>query len=477
MQACIVTSFEDWRQTARVLLANSVPPANVHFQEDGLQRHLFYQATCDGNAAFRTPTTVRVPRQFLDLARLAACHRDSSRFEILYRVLWRLTHAEPHLLEITTDDDVHRLQKLAKAVRRDAHKMKAFVRFRRVVVDGNEHFIAWHRPDHRIVQLVAPFFSRRFPSMNWTILTPDEAVVWDGQQLRYSGGAPSTAAPRDDELEELWKTYYASIFNPSRVKLAAMKREMPVRHWKTLPETNIIPDLLADASRRVSEMVELPEVFGRSAATYLPAERAIESLREAASCCQGCNLYCHATQTVFGEGPSPAQIMFVGEQPGDMEDIAGRPFVGPAGNVFDDALKIAGLNRRDVYVTNAVKHFKFMLRGKRRIHNKPSIQEAIACHPWLQAEIGLVQPKVLVCLGATAAQALIGTDFRLSRQRGQFVETVWCAATIATFHPSAVLRAPDLVRRDAIWTALVSDLKLSASHIRSERTGELGKLS
>jgi DNA polymerase len=150
--------------------------------------------------------------------------------------------------------------------------------------------------------------------------------------------------------------------------------------------------------------------------------------------------------------------MMVGEQPGDMEDQAGRPFVGPAGKVLDDAMEHAGIFRSEVYLTNAVKHFKFILRGKRRIHNKPSIQEAIACRPWVAAEITLVKPDVLICLGATAAQSLMGTDFRITRQRGQFIATSWCDSTIATFHPSAILRIPDPERRDRMWADLVADL-------------------
>jgi DNA polymerase len=157
--------------------------------------------------------------------------------------------------------------------------------------------------------------------------------------------------------------------------------------------------------------------------------------------------------------------MVVGEQPGDMEDQLGRPFVGPAGKVFDEAMQRAGLDRNQTYLTNAVKHFKFILRGKKRIHNKPSIQEAIACRPWLVAELELVKPDVLVCLGATAAQSLIGTDFRITRQRGEFVATKSCEATIATYHPSAVLRAPDPINRERIWTDLVTDLRRARTRL------------
>ena len=363
---------------------------------------------------------------------------------------------------MATDDDVYRMNQFEKAVRRDAHKMKAFVRFRRIVDNGQERFIAWHRPDHRIVRLTAPFFSRRFPAMDWTILTPDESVHWDGARLAYGPGAPREAAPRSDELEALWKTYYGSIFNPARIKLKAMTQEMPVRHWSTLPETEIIGDLLAEAPRRVDEMIERQEGFARSAADFLPAATSHTSLRDAAAVCQGCDLYRGATQAVFGEGPHDAQLMLVGEQPGDQEDLAGRPFIGPAGDVLNQALEEAGVDRQSVYVTNAVKHFKYTPRGKRRLHKKPDARETYACLPWLEAELGLISPKVLVCLGATAAQVIIGRDFRVSRQRGEFVSTVHCPMTVATYHPSAVLRGSALGHRQEVYDALVADLRRAA---------------
>ena len=197
----------------------------------------------------------------------------------------------------------------------------------------------------------------------------------------------------------------------------------------------------------------------------VPTRGGLDALRRAAAGCQGCDLYKDATQTVFGEGPADARMMLVGEQPGDREDVAGEPFVGPAGALLDRALKEAGIDRDQVYVTNAVKHFKFTLpeRGKRRIHKKPSQGEVSACRPWLLAELDRVKPDLVVCLGATAASALLGSEFRLSRQRGEIVETQVGAAVpaMATVHPSAVLRAPD---REAAYRGLVADLTVAARH-------------
>jgi len=189
---------------------------------------------------------------------------------------------------------------------------------------------------------------------------------------------------------------------------------------------------------------------------------ALPALREAAAGCRACDLWRDATQTVFGEGAAAAEVMMVGEQPGDREDLNGRPFVGPAGRVLDEALEAAGIDRRKVYVTNAVKHFKFTRRGKRRIHKKPNAEEIAACRPWLDAELAVVQPRVLVCLGATAAQALLGRQFRVTRQRGQFVESPLAPRVTATVHPSSILRAPDEETRRQEMKAFIEDLAMVA---------------
>jgi uracil-DNA glycosylase len=202
-----------------------------------------------------------------------------------------------------------------------------------------------------------------------------------------------------------------------------------------------------------------------SAADYLPARMNLASLRRAADACQGCELYRNATQTVFGEGKRRARVILVGEMPGDQEDLQGLPFVGPAGRLLDDALAAAGLPRDDVYVTNAVKHFRWMPRGKRRMHKTPGARHVEACMPWLQAEILLIKPELIVCLGATAAKALLGPEFRVSRQRGKFLETSDGIPALATHHPSAVLRAPGDEDRARKRRELAADLKRVAEHV------------
>ena len=204
-----------------------------------------------------------------------------------------------------------------------------------------------------------------------------------------------------------------------------------------------------------------------SALDFIPDRPTLSALREAAQGCRACDLYKNATQAVLGAGPREAAAFFVGEQPGDQEDLAGEPFVGPAGKVFDGALAVAGIAREEVFVTNAVKHFKWEPRGKRRIHSKPSAGEVRACRPWLEAELAIVKPQVIVCLGATAAQSLMGAQFKITVERGKFFETPWAPWLTATYHPSAILRMPDDAAREAARAMLVEDLRGVAARMRA----------
>jgi DNA polymerase len=204
-----------------------------------------------------------------------------------------------------------------------------------------------------------------------------------------------------------------------------------------------------------------------SAEPFLPPRLNLKSLRDAAEHCQGCDLYKNATQTVFGEGPRRAPLILIGEVPGDEEDREGRPFVGPAGRLLDEALEEVGLSRDEVYVTNAVKHFRWEPRGKRRLHKKPTMRQIEACKPWLHAEILVVKPDVIVCLGATAAQAMLGRDFRITKHRGNFFKSDEVAWITATYHPSAILRAPDKEDRDQKRAEFVEDLQHATERLRN----------
>ena len=460
VRAAIDPTFTAWRTRARELLRADISPADVLWT-DGAQEALFDMspATCPESQA----PAPRVPAEFVALAEIAAYHGDPGRWSLLYRVLHRLAHGEPELLARVTEPDVVALRSRVQAVRRDEHKMHAFVRFRRTEGPDGEHFIAWHRPDHPILPLAAPFFARRFATMRWSILTPDASAHWDGHTLTFGPGAPRHSAPAPDELEDLFRTYYRNIFNPARLNLRAMRAEMPRKHWATLPEASIIAELTREAPQRTQAMIDAQ---ASAAAAYLPATRTLPVLRDAASACRACDICKNATQTVFGEGPASARLMLVGEQPGDEEDRSGRPFIGPAGQLLDGLLTETGIDRTQVYVTNAVKHFKWTPGGKRRLHARPLAGEVQACRAWLDAEIEVVRPTVIVCLGSTAARSFLGPRFNATRSRGQVHRTPWAPAWLATYHPSAALRSLTPADRERALTGLRDDLRLAAAQLQ-----------
>ena len=438
-------SFEEFRATARALASAGVLPAEVTFADPDSAPLLFPELLSQPPRPVTTADGLRVPRAFLALGEVVAAHRSPLRWSLLYQILFRLVHGESNLLQDPSDAAVLELGRMRQSVDRDVHKTHAFVRFRRVEEAGVEHFIAWHEPQHRSLHLAAPHFVRRFSSMRWSILTPDATARWDLKSLHFGPGVPRSEAPAADVLEELWRTYYSSVFNPARVNVRAMRAELPRRHWATLPEAALISSLVRQAPRRTSAMVKAS--IPSPSAALVPPELTVPALRHAALGCRLCPWAAAATQTVFGEGPARAEVMLVGEQPGDFEDLQGRPFVGPAGMLLDEVLAEVGLPRQRLYVTNAVKHFKFERTGKRRIHQKPSAGDIHTCKGWLEAEVRAVQPRIIVALGATAGQAFLGPTFRLIRSRGQFLETPWTSYWLATYHPSALLRIPDATAR------------------------------
>ncbi|MBB5734490.1 DNA polymerase [Xanthomonas arboricola] len=456
-------SLEAWRALARAGWCAQVEPDSIAWNGGAQGGLLMGQGLLDLPAVAAAP---RVSAEFLQMAGAVLCHRDPQRYAVLYRLLWRVACGERALLERATDVDVHRVTQWQKAVQRDTHKMKAFVRFRRLPVE-EEDFVAWFEPEHWIVDRVAPFFARRFAGMRWAILTPYRSVRWDGEALTFGEGAVRTQVPADDAQETLWRTYYAHIFNPARLNPTMMRQEMPQKYWKNLPEASLLPELIREAGVRVREMAErAPEPVRRRvpvapAPAPVPevATQSLAQLRVAARDCRRCALRQPATQTVFGEGPSDASVMVIGEQPGDEEDLSGRPFVGPAGRLFNMALGEIGIDRATVYVTNAVKHFRFEQRGKRRLHRNPERSHVQACSGWLHAERAQLRPAQIVCLGATAAQAVLGNSFRLMQQRGQWQRLDDGTPVLTTVHPSWVLRQGSEAAREEGYRGFVEDLR------------------
>lgn len=440
--------FDGWRRAARALVLDGAVPEGVLWQIEG-----------EGDLFGASPTALTiaesafsVPRPFVDLARIVICHRDPERFSLLFALLCRLRD-EPRAMEDGADPLLRRLARMAGAVRRDMHKMRAFLRFREVREGGEGRYVAWFEPEHHIVRANAGFFVRRFAGMRWSILTPDLSLHWDGGTLSEGPGASRAEAPDGDSVEAVWKTYYASIFNPARMKIGAMLKEMPRKYWRNMPETALVPGLIAGAQRREREMV----ATAAAGMTGDNVTKSWQSLRAEAMRCTRCDLHKCATQTVFGEGPLGAHIVFVGEQPGDQEDLAGRPFVGPAGQLFDRALADAGIDRERAYVTNAVKHFKFERRGKRRIHDKPNAGEISACRWWLERELVLIRPRITVALGATAARSLFGKAVTVSALRGEAQPLPEGDEAWVTVHPSYLLRVRE--NKDEEYARFVEDLR------------------
>ncbi len=466
------TDFDGWRQAARALVLDGVKPADVTWTVKTSAEEELFTAIETAPQPRPSTETFSVSAKFLELARIAALHRDRERFATLYRLLWRL-HSHRDLLDVATDPDVAHVAAMAKAVRRDEHKMHAFVRFREIGREREARYVAWFEPEHHIVELAGPFFARRFADMPWSILTPDLCAHWDGFAVSFSPGVNKSEAPSSDRLEETWRRYYAAIFNPARLKVKAMHAEMPRKYWRNLPEAPMIKPLIAEAARTSDAMIAKAASEPHKAQKrpeepmkHTAAANGLETLREEAAKCRACPLWKDATQTVFGEGPPHAPIMLVGEQPGDKEDLAGHPFVGPAGQMLDRALIEAGIDRKQVYVTNAVKHFKFVPRGKIRLHQKPATPEIKACRQWYERELAAIKPMLVVAMGATAAQSVLGKTTPINKNRGHLIDLGEGIKALVTVHPSYLLRLPDADAKAREYERFVSDLKLAAELLK-----------
>jgi probable DNA metabolism protein len=444
----LVQSFAQWRDAARELLAYDIAPHAVHWVTREGGGDLFSSAP---PAAPRTDNVtitlqyphpaLRLPRTLVDMLQSAACCRVADRWAFLYRVVWRWQHGEQAVLS-ASDDDGGRLLAMVKAVHREEHDMHAYIRFReRPQAAGPPRFVAWFEPAHDVLPQVARHFLSRMGRVSWMIATPDASVLWDGAILHDTGPLMRSAADLDDNGEAPWLAYYRSIFSPAAGGAGHLGQ-------------------LQAAGQRRGATIPI------AAAKAQPEHETPSTLDQ----CRRCDLWQNATQAVGGVGPKRARIMLVGEQPGDQEDLAGEPFVGPAGRLLDRVLEQAGLDRRTVYLTNAVKHFKWEPRGKRRMHKTPAQREIEACSYWLEQELAQVRPAVVVALGSTALKAVLGNSHatlkdtlgKPIRHDGRWVVTV--------YHPSYALRVPDAAARQQAFGVMVDGLKLAQSLLRRPAT-------
>jgi DNA polymerase len=421
------TDWDGWRKAARSLALAGVEPGNVRWSVRSHDE--------EGDPLQERAGSFGVPRALVALASLAIQARTQTRFDLLYRLIWR-SNAGERVLEAHDDTEVRAAQGLAFAVRADAHKMRALVRYLPVHDSTGTRCLGWYEPAHFVLEANAQRIARQFPDLTYSILTPDGAAHWDGADLRFSAGVPRQSVPDDVALLAFWHTHHAKLLQSARVGTA-------------IPEAEKLDEIPRPPNRAALGPVVLP----------LGADEPLQDAMHEASDCRRCHLFELATQTVFGEGPAKASVIFVGEQPGDQEDVIGRPFVGPAGQIMDRAMEEAGIDRRTIYITNAVKHFKFEPRGKRRIHKTPESPEIQACRFWLDVELVRLRPRLVVAMGGTAARALLGRAVTITRERGRPIELPDGQAAFVTVHPSFLLRVPDEDAKAREYRAFVADLR------------------
>jgi DNA polymerase len=419
------TDLDGWRAATRAHVLAGTPPETLTWSI-GTQA----EPLPDAGGTFN------VPRALVALAGQAIQARDPDRFDLLYRLVWRAQAGEP-VLEQRDDPELSRARRLALAVRAEAHRMRTHLRF--LSLADPALYLGWYAPAHFVLEANAQLLARRFPAERFTILTPEASAHWDGAALRFGPGMDPALVADDAALAAQWHDYGPDI-------LAAARTGTPIPPAEALDEDPRPPDRPPIG----------PVVLA------VDRDPALIEAAADASACRRCPLGEPATQTVFGEGPAGAPLLFIGEQPGDQEDVIGRPFVGPAGQVLDRALEEAGIDRRTIYITNAVKHFKFTPRGTRRIHQTPEAPEIQICRFWLDVERVRQRPQLTILMGATAARAMLGRPVTIGRERGRLLRLPDGTNGFITVHPSFLLRLPDETSRAREYAAFVADLREAA---------------
>jgi uracil-DNA glycosylase len=416
------TDWTGWRRATRAFVLAGVSPSELRWTIGGAN-----DASPDADG------TITLSRTLVALAAQAFQVREVERFALLYTLVWRAHHAELTLSD-ADDPDLRIARRWALAVRADAHRMRTLIRFVRVPLGDRPNFLGWYQPDYFVLESNARLLARRDPASSFTIVTPDGSAHQDQNGLRFGSGLQN---PDDDEtLLAWWESHYDTILHTAHAGGGLPEAEELDEDPRPLDLPAIGPVVLAESQTG-----------------------ATRTLAREARGCERCSLYAPATQTVFGEGPHDATVLFIGEQPGDQEDIIGRPFVGPAGQLLDTALEEAGIDRRRIAITNAVKHFKFTPRGRRRIHQPPSPQEIDICRFWLDAERTALNPTLLVLLGGSAGRAVLGRPVTVTRERGRPFKLPDGSTAFLTVHPSYLLRQPDEASRAREYAAFVRDLR------------------
>ena len=424
------TDWEGWRAATRALVLADVPAEEIAW------------SVANGTRATKLPDeagTFVVSRACVALAETAIQASDPERFGLLYAIMRRARNGA----RAEDDPDLPQARRLALDVRRETHRMQNLVRFR-PVTDGITCHVGWFEPTQFVLDAVSRVYAGAYAHLPFSILTPVRSAHWTATALRFGPGVTPESIADDAGLEAAWRARFADFFEGAAPPPAPNIPPPPALHALNLRP----PD------RPALGPVRLPPT---------PRADALARAAEESKDCQNCPLWQPATQTVFGEGPPDAPIMFIGEQPGDQEDIIGRPFVGPAGQLLDQALEEAGIDRRQTYVANAVKHFKYVPRGPRRLHQTPEAPEIEACRFWLTLERAEVRPSLVVLLGGTAARAVLGRPVTVGRERGALFDLPDGAPGFITVHPSFLLRQPDEESKARQYQLFVGDLRQAAS--------------
>jgi uracil-DNA glycosylase len=433
MPTASIAHETDWtglRHATRAFVLAGVAPSELRWTVGGTS-----DAMSDAAGSFT------LPRTLVALAAQAFQIREVERFALLYTLVWRAHHGELTLND-TDDPDLRIARRWALAVRADTHRMRTHIRFSQLTIGDQLHFLGWYQPDHFVLEANARLLARRDSANGFTIVTPDGSAHLDQHGLRFGSGLQN---PGDDEtLLAWWQSHFETILHTAHAGGGLPEAEELDEDPRPLHRPPIGPVVLTESQTG-----------------------ATRTLAREARGCERCPLHAPATQTVFGEGPRDAAVLFIGEQPGDQEDTIGRPFVGPAGQLLDTALEEAGIDRRRIAITNAVKHFKFTPRGRRRIHQSPSPQEIDICRFWLDAERTALNPKLLVLLGGSAGRAVLGRPVAVTRERGRPFKLPDGCTAFLTVHPSYLLRQPDEASRAREYEAFVRDLRMIRELINS----------
>lgn len=455
-------NFSLFKKAAAYSIKNKIAPHQITWKTECTDNlDLFGQG--NSNSLFETSSnSLDVRADYKKLAENVACAQESDKWHILYDLLFRLKFISPHTLEFFGDPVLQKALHYQKEVTREIHKLHAFVRFKKVGLEPNESYIAWFEPSHFVIEKGTPFFARRFGDRPWSIFTPYQSAHFIEGKLTFGPGIRKEEFSAIDQYDILWESYYRSIYNPARLNLKAMKNEMAVKYWKNMPEVTHLQRLIAETPNRLQKMNDKALKNLNIDESWTLEQVYLDSLN-----CTACPIHEKATQTVFGKGPAVAPLMIVGEQPGDEEDLAGVPFVGPSGKMLEQWLSNFGMQTEQIYITNSVKHFKWEPHASgRRLHKKASTSEIGMCRPWLEAEIKRVKPRVLLAMGVTAALSTLGKLVKLQEVRGKahWSDTYNCWI-IPTWHPAAILRASSEIESESRTQQVLQDIQLAVSKI------------